>query len=311
MLHMCNCIPSQGIPVREVVGPSVELAQISIPPIDRARLVAGVRAPACQPGFRFGLTSYYIQRAFDPRSQLLDSELFDQCFRYLKTVCFDDLIVRSHGMRGSLVRHSQVNHPQPYRIEYGVCHGSEGGCCILSSYPSTKCPREFWSKRHMPKLPFLLIRHVCCRFRHLLPSCVHDLFPNSITVHWYPSKFTPGENRGNTRVGFHTDSFCAPGQSTEQKAKSPVITVTFGETMWFWGRKPNEYEAVITALEHASVFIWCEKDDHSGVKHSVQYPYEEDHGWEYRGEGRWVVIARWMERTRAYEYGPPYRNQSV
>ena len=69
--------------------------------------------------------------------------------------------------------------------------------------------------------------------------------------------------------------------------------------------------AVITALEHASVWMWFEEDDHSGVKHSVQYPYEESHGLEYRGEGRWVVIARWMEATRAYEYEYPYRNRSA
>ena len=272
------------------------------------QLLTGVRAPVTQPGIELGLSSFYVQRAF--HSRLLDANLFHACFAFLKQERFDDLIVRSHGMHGRLVHHSQVNHPQPYRIEYGVCHGGGGGGeCILTSYPSTKCPREWWSKRHMPSLPFALMRHICCGLRHLLPDCVKGQFPNSLTLHWYPSASTPGEARGNTKVGFHTDSFCAPGQTTEQLAGSPVISVTFGETMCFWARREGEWEAIVTLLEHCSVFIWCEEDDHSGVKHSVQYVAEGVQDNVRAGEGRWGLIGRWMTRKRTYAVTFPHRMQ--
>jgi len=144
-------------------------------PLSNLQLFVGIRPVVSQPGLELGLLSYYVARAFGRgRGQaLLDLQLLEQCVSYLRTERFDDLIVRKCGMQGRLVHHRDVKHPQPYRIEYGVCHGESGGCPVLTSYPSTKCPMEFWSKRHLPLPPFLLVRHICCRLRLLLPEYCH------------------------------------------------------------------------------------------------------------------------------------------
>ena len=302
---MCNCSGTRGVAVSATVrDPPPWQALLDVDAIFR-----GVRPLATQPGEHLGLSSYYIRSGFSKTQRhLLDAKLFVECFAFLRSERFDDLMVYRNGMQGNLVRHSQVNHPQPYRVEYGVCHGSgRHSTANLTSYPSTKCPFRFWSKRHMPLPPFVLMRHVCHRLVAILPRCVHNVLPNSITVHWYPSKDTPGEHRGDTRVGYHTDSFCAPGQSTEQLPGSPVISISWGETMWFWVRG-QACEAVVTELEHGSVWIWSEQDDHSGVKHSVQFPSgDANRSGLHHGEGRWVVIGRWMTQVREYDTTYPHR----
>ena len=42
------------------------------------------------------------------------------------------------------------------------------------------------------------------------------------------------------------------------------------------------------------------EDDHSGVKHSVQYAVEGEQDSERAGEGRWGLVGRWMTRKRTY-----------
>ena len=79
--------------------------------------------------------------------------------------------------------------------------------------------------------------------------------------------------------------------------------------MSFWVQS-DTYEAVLTPLEHASVWIWLETDDHSGVKHSVRFPPVDQRSDRFRGEGRWAVIARWMVRSRTHSMQYPFRNLS-
>ena len=286
----------------------------SQPPISLPGLIVsigGARAPATQPGQELGLLSWYIRDAFAGTCPVLDARLFHAAFRLLRKERFDDLMVYDKGMQGELVRHANTRHPQPYRVEYGVCSGGGEGWCRLASYPSQKCPNPFWSKRHMPLVPFALVRHVCERLRHLLPPCVHGSFPNSLTLHWYPSASTPGEDRGDTCVGWHTDSFCAPGQTCEQKRGTPVISISHGESMWFSVKGPRGLNTVcedmVTPLQHGSVWIWLEGDDHSGVKHRVAYPPAEFRVPQRIGSGRWAIIARWMTRERTYADRFPHR----
>ena len=169
----------------------------------------------------------------------------------------------------------------------------------------------------MDPLVFALVCHTCIRLRELLPCAYQAHFPNSVTAHWYPSADTPGEARGDCRVGWHTDSYCAPGQTTEQCPGSPVISISFGETMWFCVRRESAEwieDAVATALEHGSVWVWLEGDDHSGVKHCVQYPSSSaarrQAAAQWQGQGRWTLIARWMKKVRHYSVEYPYRNLS-
>ena len=283
----------------------------SSPPISFPQLIVGTPAVATQPGWHLQLSSWYIQDAFLSSRPVLDAQLFHAAFAFLRKERFDDLIVYDNGMQGALVRHASTRHPQPYRVEYGVCSGGGDGWSRLTSYPSQKCPRAFWSKRHMHPAPFALVRHVCGRLRHLLPPCVHDSFPNSLTLHWYPSAMTEGEDRGDTCVGWHTDSFCAPGQTSEQKPGSPVISISFGETMWFSVKGTRGLNTVcedmVTPLQHGSVWIWLEGDDHSGVKHRVAYPPKLLRDATQVGVGRWALIARWMTRERVYADAFPHR----
>lgn len=283
-------------------------------PIPFAELLFGgstVPAAATQPGAALGLSSWYIRDAFVSGCPVLDPQLFHSAFALLQSDPFDDMIVYDCGMQGRLVRHATTRHPQPYRVEYGVCSGSGDGWCRLASYPSRKCPVSYWSKRHMHPTPFALVRHACARLRHLLPTCVHGSFPNSVTLHWYPSAKTVGEDRGDTHVGWHTDSFCAPGQTTEQKPGSPVISISFGETMLFSVKGTRDAsmscEDLVTPLQHGSVWIWLESDDHSGCKHRVAYPPDQMRELSWSGTGRWALIARWMTRERVYADTFPYR----
>ena len=220
-------------------------------------------------------------------------------------------------MHGPLVLHSTTKHPRPYRIEYGVCHTDNGqatGVSRLVSYPATSVPASLWSKRHLPPVLFLLVAHVCNQLRPHVPQLQQaEPFPNSITVHFYPSATTPGNERGNTRVGYHTDSYSATGARVAQRDKTPVISISFGETMWFWARSSTE-AFVVTALEHGSVWIWTSKDDKSGSKHSVCYPPDEHQpnmcNRRAKGEGRWVAVCRWIDTLREYQNTTPHRNLS-
>ena len=68
-------------------------------------------------------------------------------------------------------------------------------------------------------------------------------------------------------------------------------------------------EDLVTPLQHGSVWVWLEEDDHSGVKHLVTYPpahlrSSED---EHCGTGRWTIIARWMTKEGLYADTYPYR----
>ena len=298
-------------------------------------LARGVRAPLGQPAMvGWGLDSWYLSPCvLDAGRFGFSTEIFEQAFRLVMQDVVDDRYDRSNGMNGHLVAHSATQHPRPYRIEYGVCHETDGRAnplhavrnargdqrraSTLVSYPAQSIPPELWSKRHMPVPVFQLVAHVCTRLRQHIPDVERmEEFPNSVTVHWYPSTRTSGNRRGNTRVGYHTDSRSATGSRVCQRKGSPVISISFGETMWFWARDASK-EWVVTALEHGSVWVWTARDDTSGVKHSVCYPPETAtvmqppvYVQDPRQEGRWVIIARWLDTLRDYEREYPYRNQS-
>ena len=84
--------------------------------------------------------------------------------------------------------------------------------------------------------------------------------------------------------------------------------------MWFSVRGPRGLNKVsvdlVTPLEHGSVWIWLECDDHSGVKHRVAYPPDllrDMCDLQHHGVGRWAIVARWMTRERMYADTFPYR----
>ena len=287
-----------------------------------------MRAPLSQPALVHGLDSWYLQpRVLDRGLCGFDKGLFHEAFAFLRTERFDARFDRECGLHGSLVLHENTAHPRPYRIEYGICHesdevqlppqGSEGErCSTLVSYTATGIPAELWSKRHTPPIVFLLVAHVCTVLRPHVPALQQpDPFPNSFTVHWYPSSRTPSNARGDTRVGFHTDSVSKHGQRVQQRPGTPVISISFGETMWFWAQEGNEAEWAVTPLEHGSVWMWTSRDDKCGTKHAVRYSYEEGGGESDStegavGTGRWVIVARWLDTLRRYDRHFPYRNRS-
>ena len=303
-------------------------------PEHAAILTRGVRAPLTQPALVDGLDSWYLKPGYlDMGVAGFDKSLFEGALDYMKTLEFDQRYDRSDGMHGRLVLHSSTRHPRPYRVEFGVCHGRGGGdcgmdneegvggegfwhggdqvgterCSQLVSYPATCTPPQLWSKRHVPPRLYALVAHVCTLLRPHIPSLQQaDPFPNSITLHWYPSCRTPGNERGDTRVGYHTDSYSHTGRRVAQRDGTPVISISWGETMWFWTQRGTR-ETVTTALEHGSVWVWSSRDDKSGVKHSVCYPSRPEPA--ARG-GRWVLVCRWVDTLRLYDQCSPYRNLS-
>ena len=272
----------------------------------------GVRSPLCQPALHMHLDSWYLQPGLLDKGRCgFSSELFDAAFLHVQQERFDDRYDRVRGMHGALIRHAETTHPRPYRIEYGLCHGSRGdGISALVSYPATSIPPHLWSKRHLPPVVFALVAHVCVCLRPFVPSLQSaEGYPNSVTVHWYPSEGIPGNARGDCRVGFHTDSYSHSGRRVAQRNGTPVISISCGETMWFWVRTDST-EFVATPLEDGSVWLWSSRDDKSGVKHSVRYPPHTEASGAHKGRGRWVIIARWVDTVRNYSCEYPYRNCS-
>ena len=262
------------------------------------------------------LESWYLRPGLlDKGRGGFSKDLFDAAFEYVQHEQFDDRYDRSKGLHGKLVPHEQTTHPRPYRIEYGMCYGCKGEkVSALASYPATCIPPHLWSKRHLPPIVFALVAHVCVSLRPFVPllqDC--DGFPNSVTVHWYPSASTEGNVRGDTRVGYHTDSYSSSGSRVAQREGTPVLSISYGERMWFWVRDATE-EAVVTALEHGSVWMWSGRDDTCGVKHSVRYSPHLEGGetdrYSHKGCGRWAIIARWVDTIRDYSCEYPYRNCS-
>lgn len=278
-----------------------------------ASTLRGVRSPLQQPALHLRLESWYLGTGFlDKGRGGFRKDLFDLAFSFVKQEQFDDRYDRARGMNGPLVKHATTTHPRPFRIEYGVCHGFRrgGGRSALVSYPATVVPPQLWSKRHLPPSVFALMAHVCVVLRpHVQCLCSAGL-PNSLTVHWYPSRTTVGNERGDCGVGYHTDSYSASGRRVAQRHGTPVVSISFGETMWFWVRTAQS-EDVATALGHGSVWIWSSADDKCGVKHSVRYESNRAEGSDRReGEGRWVIIGRWIDTVREYNCHYPYRNCS-
>lgn len=284
-----------------------------------ADLVRGVRAPLRQPALAQGLDSWYLQPGImDMGLGGFNKDLFDMAFAYLQSLAFDDRYDRANGANGPLVPHSDTSHPRPYRMEFGLCHG-EGGVDThgepvswIVSYNASFVPPHLWSKRHTPPAVYLFVAHVCTLLRPHVPQLqLTDRYPNSLTVHWYPSSATPGNTRGDTQVGFHTDSASSNGRRVAQRDGTPVLSLSWGETMWFWARSRTD-EWVVTALEHGSVWVWSSDDDKSGVRHAVRYPPAECAAGRgaMSGTGRWVIVARWLDMVRRHRQRPPYRNCS-
>jgi hypothetical protein len=285
-----------------------------------AFMTRGVRAPLHQPALLQGLDSWYLEPGVLDRGKAgFDAGVFDAAFRYVQTCRFDARYDLSGGANGYPVLHSSTTHPRPYRIEFGVCHSDcqshtqRPNSSLLVSYSAQGIPAHLWSKRHMPPPIFMLVAHVCTVLRPHVPQLeLAESFPNSVTVHWYPSERTPGNSRGNTRVGFHSDSYSAHGSRVAQREGTPVLSISWGECMWFWARRDTA-EWVVTPLEHGSVWIWSSRDDKSGVKHSVQYPKACEHPRDVRlpsGCGRWVIVCRWLDSLREHDQDFPFRNLS-
>ena len=271
----------------------------------------GVRAPLGQPLLHVGASGWYLRPGYlNAGRSGLDSALFDVAFEHVFQERFDDTFVRSNGMQGRLVRLAEVCHPRPWRIEYGDCYASRPSTALLASYPACTCPSHLWSKRHMPVPVKHLLAHVLLHLGHLPPFASCRGLPNSVTVHWYPNTNTPGNGRGNTRVGWHTDSYSANNARVAQRPGTPVISISFGETMQFCLRHRGDGREAQLDLEHGSVWVWPSEDDKSGWEHSVCYdcmpPPESQH---YR-RGRWVIIARWLDTVREYQQEYPHRNVS-
>ena len=284
-------------------------------------MTIGVRAPLHQPALLQGLDSWYLKPGvLDAGKAGFSAGLFHSAFSYVRTCPFDARYDLSGGGNGYPVLHSSTTHPRPYRIEFGVCHSDchlhtlqHENSSVLVSYTAQGIPPHLWSKRHMPPPIFMLVAHVCTVLRPHVPDLQFaGCFPNSVTVHWYPSERTPGNLRGNTKVGFHTDSSSSTGARVAQRDGTPVLSISWGEDMWFWARRDTD-EWVVTALEHGSVWIWSSRDDKSGAKHSVQYPPATSdprcsslpHGC-----GRWVLVCRWLDTLREHDQDFPYRNLS-
>ena len=276
-------------------------------------LSRGVRAPLLQPGIVDGLDSWYLRPGYLNFGRGgFDQRIYDEAFAHVLADVFDDRYDRLGGMHGPPVRHASTLHPRPYRIEYGVCHGQKHGSTVsaLISYPATGIPPSLWSKRHLPPVIFALVAHVCIILREHVPQLQQeDPFPNSVTCHWYPSERTTRNLRGNTQVGYHTDSCSIHRKRVAQRDGTPVISISFGESMLFKVKDGNE-EWGLTHLEHGSVLIWTSHDDKSGVKHSVTYPPPSDSLEGQESGGRWVLIARWIDTIRDYNHEFPHRNVS-
>lgn len=277
-------------------------------------LTLGVRAPLRQPGLTDGLDSWHLSPGYlDKGKAGFDSDLFKSAFAYLQKLQFDARYDRAYGLHGRLVLHANTHHPRPYRIDFGICHG-QGVVPTQSrlvSYNATSIPPHLWCKRHLPPLVFLLVAHVCTVLRPHIPQLQHlaDPFPNSITLHWYPSCRTPGNMRGDTRLGYHTDSVpTRPGSRTAQRDGTPVISISWGETMWFWVRNAVQ-EWALTELAHGSVLVWSSNDDKSGAQHAVCYPPSDVRCYAtYEPGGRWVVVCRWLDTVREHEQRYPHYN---
>ena len=94
----------------------------------------------------------------------------------------------------------------------------------------------------------------------------------------------------------------------QQRDGTPVISISWGETMWFWAQS-DVREWVVTALEHGSVWVWSSKDDKSGVKHAVHFPPMNECSGE-KCAGRWVLVGRWLDTVRQHSQEYPHYNVS-
>ena len=256
------------------------------------------------------LLEFWVCRLPDCHHTDRDRFLFNAVHNYLQTLlplAIQDTYTRRYGMHGPCVPLESVSHPQPFRIDFGVCwKGFVANCHSPGRAPLTSYPRftppPLWSKRHMPPILYRFMAQLCSRITHLLPRHCKTP-PNSITAHYYPSSSTSGNTHGDTYIGFHTDSRPhREGVRVEQTKGLPVISVTFGATMRFSIRefgRPDTQE-ILADLHHGSVLLWdCVVDDHR-FQHKVHFPEHHDPSRCDADRGRWAIICRWMDTVREY-----------
>ena len=127
------------------------------------------------------------------------------------------------------------------------------------------------------------------------PNCI-------VATNYMASECETSNEKYDEHIVFHSDLFDENGKRASQRAGTPVISVSFGDTMNFEVKYRNEKEGkILTTLENGSILIWTAEDDEK-LEHRPFWP------WNRKPKAnRWSLVLRWIDTAREHELSEPFR----